>query len=182
MTNWQRDHACSMSSGVGLDVTPDTTLEDDPEPYPYCGPAKSRPRPRFNPYRDVLLGDFVLCRPSDRHRLPVWLGRASSTVDLSPSTNYGTFIVEWWTPMCSKKESKALVAREYWTRRWTPEVTHPQRISVTTVLYSHRMSSHKDKGPPKMHLIPESSAVMALANLANSGALGEDEAGTDAED
>ena len=50
MTNWQRDHACTMSSGVDLDVTPDTTPEDDPEPYPYCGPAKSRPRPRFNPY------------------------------------------------------------------------------------------------------------------------------------
>ena len=63
MTNWQRDHACSMSSSVGLDVTPDTIPEDDPEPYPYCGPTKLRLRPRFNPYRDVLLGDFVLCRP-----------------------------------------------------------------------------------------------------------------------
>ena len=84
--------------------------------------------------------------------------------------------------MCSKKESKALVAREYWTKRWTPEVTHPQRISVTTMLYSHRMPSHKGKGPPKTHLIPESSAVMALANLANSRALGKDEAGTNAED
>ena len=50
------------------------------------------------------------------------------------------------------------------------------------MLYSHRMPSHKDKGPPKTHLIPKASAVMALANLANSGALGEDEAGTDAED
>ena len=62
------------------------------------------------------------------------------------------------------------------------EVTHPQRISVTAMLYSHRMPSHKDKGPPKTHLIPEASAVMALANLANSRALGEDEAGSDAED
>ena len=50
MTNWQRDHACSMSSGIGLDVTPDTTPEDDPEPYPYCGPVKSWPRPCFNSY------------------------------------------------------------------------------------------------------------------------------------
>ena len=124
----------------------------------------------------------MLCRPYDGHRLPVWLGRASSTVDLSPSSNYGTFVVEWWTPICSMKEPKALVARECWTRRWTPEVTHPQRISVTAVLYSHRMPSHKDKRPTKMHLILESSAVMALANLANSGALGEDEAGTDAKD
>ena len=44
------------------------------------------------------------------------------------------------------------------------------------------MLSHKNKGPPKTHLIPESSAVMALANLANSEALGEDEANTDVED
>ena len=50
------------------------------------------------------------------------------------------------------------------------------------MLDSHRMPSYKDKGPPKMHLIPESSAVMALANLANSGAVGEVEANTDAED
>ena len=101
-----------MSLAVGVDVSPDTTLEDDPEPYPYCGPAKLRPRARFNPYRDVLLGDFVLCHPCDGHRLLVWLGRALSTVDLSPGSNYETFVVEWWTPMCSKKEPKSLVARE----------------------------------------------------------------------
>ena len=124
-TNWQRDHSNIMSAGVGHDVSSDITPEDDPEPYPYCGLAKSRPKPSFNPYRDVLLGDFVLCRPCDGHRLPVWLGCASSTIDLSPGSNYGTFVVEWWTPMCSKKESKSLVARECWTRRWTPEVTHP---------------------------------------------------------
>ena len=62
-TNWQRDHSNSISAGVGHDVSLDITPEDDPEPYPYCGPAKSRPKPSFNPYRDVLLGDFVLCRP-----------------------------------------------------------------------------------------------------------------------
>ena len=43
------------------------------------------------------------------------------------------------------------------------------------MLYSHRMLSHKDKGPLKTHLIPKASAVMALANLANSSAVGEDE-------
>ena len=125
MTNWQRARMCSMSSGVRHDVSPDTTPKDDPEPYPYCGPTKVRPKPCFNPYQDVLLGDFVLCRPCDGHRLPVWLGRAISTVELSAGSNYGTFVVKWWTPMCSKKEPKSLVARECWTRRWTPEVTHP---------------------------------------------------------
>ena len=182
ITNWQCDHANSMSSGVGLDVSLDTTPEDDREPYPYCGPAKLRPKPYFNPYRDVLLENFVFCCPCDGHRLHEWLGRALSTIDLSPGSNYGTFVVEWWTPICSKKEPKPLVARECWTRRWTAEVTHQQRISVTTVLYSHRMSSHKDKGPPKTHLIPEASAVMALANLANSSAIGEDKVGTDSDD
>ena len=29
MTNWQRDHMCSMSSGVDLDIALDTTLEDE---------------------------------------------------------------------------------------------------------------------------------------------------------
>ena len=67
---------------------------------------------------------FVLCQPSDGHRLPVWLGRAILAIELSTSTNYGAFVVEWWTPMCSKKEPKSLVTKECWTRRWTPEVTH----------------------------------------------------------
>ena len=182
MINWQQDHMCSMFSGVGHDVSPDTTPEDDLEPYPYCGLAKARSKPCFNPYQDVLLRDFVLCRPCDGHRLPVWLGRAISTVELIAGATYGTFVVEWWTPMCSKKEPKSLVARECWIRRWTPEVTHPQRINVTTVLYSHRMPSHKDKGPPKTHLILEASAAMALANLASSGAIAEDEVGTDCEE
>ena len=114
-----------MSFSIGLDVSPDTTFEDDPEPYPCCDRAKLRPKPHFNLYQNVLLGDFVLFRLCDGHRLPMWLGCALSTIDLSPARDYGTFVVEWWIPMCSKKEPKSLVAREYWTRRWTPEVTHP---------------------------------------------------------
>ena len=61
-------------------------------------------------------------------------------------------------------------------------MTHPQRINFTTVLYSHRMLSHKDKRPPKTHLIPEASTAMALANLAASGAITEDEVSTDSEE
>ena len=57
-------------------------------------------------------------------------------------------------------------------------MTHAQRISVTTVLYSHRMPSHKDKRPPKTHLISEASTAMALANLAALGAIVENEVGT----
>ena len=57
------------------------------------------------------------CRPCDGHCLPMWLGRKMLTIELSAGANYGTFVVEWWTPMCSKKEPKSLVAREYWTKQ-----------------------------------------------------------------
>ena len=58
-TNWQWNHACSMSFKIGPNVSPNTTLED-PKPYPYCGPAKARPKPYFNPYRDMAI--FVKLR------------------------------------------------------------------------------------------------------------------------
>ena len=43
----------------------------------------------------LLLKDFVLYRLYDKYRLPVWLGCAISIVELSTSSNYGTFVVEW---------------------------------------------------------------------------------------
>ena len=101
-----------MSFSVGPNVSPETTLEDDLEPYPYCGPAKLWPKPCFNLYRDVLLGDFVLCHPCNGYRLLVWLGRVLLVVDLSLGSNYETFVVEWWTLMYSRKEPKSLVVRE----------------------------------------------------------------------
>jgi hypothetical protein len=54
--DWRRDHAQSCSTENGPAYLADNTLEDDPEPYPFCDPAKDKPRPNFNPYRDVLLG------------------------------------------------------------------------------------------------------------------------------
>ena len=44
------------------------------------------------------------------------------------------------------------------------------------------MTSHKDKGPPKMHFIPEALATMALANLVALEAIAEDEVGTNSEE
>jgi hypothetical protein len=48
----------------------DLTPKDDLKPYPFCGPAKDKPRPNFNPYCDVLLRDFVLCRLSHNNHFP----------------------------------------------------------------------------------------------------------------
>jgi hypothetical protein len=146
------------------------TPKDDPEPFPFCGPTKERPRLNFNPFKDVMLGDFVLCCPSHKHHLPVWLDQALTCVDLCEGPNYGTFTMEWWTPMKgSKKEGKRAIARHYWTRRWSPELTLPERISCTSVLYSHRVPTHRAKGPLKTHLILEASLTMAMVNLAAHG-------------
>jgi hypothetical protein len=170
ITDWQQDHAASSQASTSTSGIPGMTPEDDLESFPFYGPAKERPRPNFNPFRDVLLGDFVLCRPSHKHHLPVWLNQALTCVDLREGPNYRTFTMEWWTSMKgSKKEGKRAVARECWTRRWSPELTLPQRISCTSVLFSHRVPSHRAKGPPKTHLIPEASVTMAMANLAAHG-------------
>jgi hypothetical protein len=120
----------------------DNTPEDDPEPYPFCGPAKDRPRPNFNSYCDVLLGDFVLCRPSHNNHLPVRLGRALTCVHNIPGDNYGRFMVEWWTPMKGKREGKHALVRECWTQRWEKELTLPEVIHCSIVVFSHRLPFH----------------------------------------
>ena len=88
------------------------TPEDDPEPYPFCDSAKERPRPNFNPYHDILLGDFVLYCPSHNNHLLVWLGRSLICVDYILGDNYGWLTMEWWTLMKGKQEGKRALARE----------------------------------------------------------------------
>ena len=43
---------------------------------------------------------------------------ALSTINLMTGCNYGTFLIEWWTPMCLKMEPKSIAASECWTRQW----------------------------------------------------------------
>jgi hypothetical protein len=112
ISDWRRDHARSCSMENSPTYLADNTAEDNPEPYPFCGPAKDRSRPNFNPYRDVLLGDFVLYRPSHNNHLPVWLGRALTCMDNTLGDNYGRFTVEWWTPMKDKREGKCALVKE----------------------------------------------------------------------
>jgi hypothetical protein len=167
--DWRRDHARSCSTKNGPAYLAENTPENDPESYPFCSPAKDRSRPNFNPYRDVLLGDFVLYRPSHNNHLPVWLGRALTCVDNTPGDNYGRFTVEWWTPMKGKREGKRALARECWTRRWEKELTLPEVIHCSIVHFSHRLPSHQKSGLPATHVISEASAAAAIATLAAHG-------------
>lgn len=61
--DWTEDHASAQS--YAWQPTKTVTPEEDTDPYPYCNPVEERPRKHFNPYRDVLLGDFVLRRLVD---------------------------------------------------------------------------------------------------------------------
>jgi hypothetical protein len=169
ISDWRRDHARSCSTENGPAHSADLTPEDNQEPYPFCGPAKERPRPNFNSYRNVLLGDFVLCRPSHNNHLPVWLGRALTCVDNTPGEHYGRFTVEWWTPMKGKREDKRALARGCWTRRWEKELTLHEVIHCSIVLFSHRLPSHRKSGPLATHVIPEASAAAVMATLASHG-------------
>jgi hypothetical protein len=116
ISDWRKDHARSCSTENGPAHSADLTPENDPEPYPFCGSARDRLRPNFNPYRNVLLGDFVLFCPSHNNHLPVWLGRALTCVNNNSGDNYGRFTVEWWMPMKGKREGKRLLPRECWTQ------------------------------------------------------------------
>jgi hypothetical protein len=169
ISDWRKDHARSCSTENGPAYSADNTPEDDPDPYPFCGPAKDRPRPNFNPYRDVLLGDFVLCHPSHNNHLPVGLGRALTCEDNTPSDDYDRFTVEWWTPMKGKQEGKHALEKEYWTRQWEKELTLPEVIYYSIVLFSHKLPSYRKSGPPTMHVIPEASAAAAMTTLAAHG-------------
>ena len=164
-TNWKRDHTGRVNdlSCVGdQDISP----EDEEEAYPYCGPADQRPGPQFNPYRDVLLNDWVYCQPADGDHLPIWMGRClTCVVQNMESVDYGTFWVEWWTPIPAKKESKANLARHCWKRPWRRDVTPHVRIHCSSVIYSERQSKRKDGEVPDTHRIKEDSATAAIANL-----------------
>jgi hypothetical protein len=65
--NQQRNHACNLPIEARSLGKPDVTLEDYFEPFPFCGHAKDWQKPNFNPFRDVLLEDFVLCYPKHKH-------------------------------------------------------------------------------------------------------------------
>jgi hypothetical protein len=62
-------------------------------------------------------------------------------MDNTPGDNYRRFTVEWWTPMKGKREGKRALARECWTRQWEKELTLPEIIHYSIVLFSHRLPS-----------------------------------------
>jgi hypothetical protein len=143
LSDWRKDHTWSSSIENGLAYSPELTPEDDQilELYPFCGPVEERPRPNFNPDHDVLLGDFVLCRFRHNNLLPIWLGRALACVNNTLGNNYGRFIVEWWAPMKDKRKGKRALARECWVQRWKKELTLPEIIHCSIVMFLHRLPS-----------------------------------------
>jgi hypothetical protein len=66
------------------------------------------------------------------------------------------------------KGKRALV-RECWTWRWEKELTLPEVIHYSIVLFSQRLPSYQKSGPPAMHVISEPSAMAAMATLATHG-------------
>ena len=169
ISDQRRNHAWNCSTKIGLAYLADNTPKDNPEPYKFCSSAKDRPRSNFNPYRDILLGDFVMCRPSHNNHLSMQLGCALTCVNNTPGDNYGQFRVEWWMPMKSKQEGKRSFAGECQTRQKEKELTLSKVIHCSIVLFLHRLPSLWKSGPPAMHVIPKAPAAAAMAILATHG-------------
>jgi hypothetical protein len=66
--------------------------------------------------------------------------------------------------MKGKREGKRALARECWTRQWETELTLPEVIHCSIVLFSHKLPSHRKSSPPAMHVIPEASAMATLTS------------------
>ena len=71
--------------------------------------------------------------------------------------------------MKNKREGKRALARECWIRRWEKELTLPEVIHCSIVLFLHRLPSHQKFGPPATHVIPEASTKATMAMLASHG-------------
>jgi hypothetical protein len=71
--------------------------------------------------------------------------------------------------MKGKREGKRALARECWTRRWEKELTHPEVIHYSIVLFLYMLPSHRKSGPPATHVISKASAAAAMATLAAHG-------------
>jgi hypothetical protein len=113
---------------------PNVSSKEDFKPCPFCNLAKYRPKPNFNPFRDILLKDIVFFYLSYKHHLPAWLGRVLTCTDLSNGPNYGIFIVEWWTPMkgFKRKEREHLQGNAGQSNSLQSSLFHRKSIAIAS--------------------------------------------------
>jgi hypothetical protein len=71
--------------------------------------------------------------------------------------------------MKGKREGKRALARECWTRRWEKELTLPEIIHCSIILFSYKLPSRWKSGSPATHIIPDASAAATMATLAAHG-------------
>ena len=146
---------------MDIDVTP-----KDVVPEPYVGLQNEQPGHTYNPWRDVLVGDFVLVRPSNLLLFPVWMGRALTTVVRHKNdTNYGNCLLQWWRPNrggehCVDDKHRYTIC---WNSSWKIEDREPEWIACSYVLYSSRPRANTTDDSIKK--ISKRYAMAAMANL-----------------
>lgn len=157
-TDWKRCHVT-----VGIDTTigeQDRTPEDEEE-VDYCGLAKDKPYPMFNPWRDILVGDFVLVRPDNKEDY-VWLAIALTIVDRDKTSPlYGQFRVQWWVPSGKGRASKKSLYRDCWTKQWTKGISLAEYIHCGSVVYTER-GKRQDQTTHFISPLAAERAIMAL--------------------
>lgn len=94
--DWRKFHRRTWIDRVvgNIDITP-----KDEEEASYCSHVKDKPELAFNPWHNILVGDFVLVNRIIKIE-PMWLGKVLTTVarrTMSPL--YGQFKAQWWEPL-----------------------------------------------------------------------------------
>lgn len=159
--NWKGDNIANFALEEEVNM-PNITLEDDPEQYQSCSLAQVRPMANFNPYMDVLYGDFVVCYKESLSCL------ARPSLEMCwPSTwaelreIYGRMV----DSNEKKKRSKKLVTRECWTKQWTKDLILYEMETFENIFFSYKTPSLTIKDLPATHLILESAITTTLATL-----------------
>lgn len=74
-------------------------IQQDDSIDPFYEIAHNKPKESYNPYIDIILGDFVLVHPLDISIHPVWMDRALTYVKLDRYHPYfDQFQSQYWRP------------------------------------------------------------------------------------
>lgn len=111
----------------------DKTPEE--EEVDYCILARDQPNHMLNPWKDILVGDFVLVRINneDDH---VWQARGLIVVDRDETPPFrGQFIMQWWVSSAKARASKRSLYKDRWMKQWTKGLTLVEYIHCASLVH-----------------------------------------------
>lgn len=95
----------TMTNASMFDVVQENTTPKDDSRDPLCGISHDKPKESYNPYIDVILGDFVLANPLDTNIFHVWMSQSLTIVQLDRNDSQNeNFQIQYQKPNNGKRK------------------------------------------------------------------------------